>query len=138
MYINADFPENSFLTWTLIDEVTGENISGFESMNGTRIHLDAVDWEEYGELRLRLELYGSSTNAMPIVESISAGGLMTEEFSTDPSNRGWSMTNASILAGSLTSLTNSTVTSPWFANNCLLYTSPSPRDRQKSRMPSSA
>ena len=27
----------------------------------------------------------------------------------------------------------------WHANNtCLLYTSPSPRDRQKSRMPSSA
>ena len=25
----------------------------------------------------------------------------------------------------------------WY-NNCLLYTSPSPRDRQKSRMPSSA
>ena len=25
-----------------------------------------------------------------------------------------------------------------FVNNCLLYTSPSPRDRQKSRMPSSA
>ena len=25
-----------------------------------------------------------------------------------------------------------------FDNNCLLYTSPSPRDRQKSRMPSSA
>ena len=25
-----------------------------------------------------------------------------------------------------------------FINNCLLYTSPSPRDRQKSRMPSSA
>ena len=24
------------------------------------------------------------------------------------------------------------------ANSCLLYTSPSPRDRQKSRMPSSA
>ena len=117
MYINADFPENSFLTWTLIDEVTGENISGFESVNGTRIHLDAVDWEEYGSLRLRLELYGSSTNAMPIVESISAGGLMTEEFTTDPSDRGWSVTNASILGGGLTSLNNSTVTSPWFSNN---------------------
>ena len=25
-----------------------------------------------------------------------------------------------------------------FTNSCLLYTSPSPRDRQKSRMPSSA
>ena len=27
---------------------------------------------------------------------------------------------------------------PAVRNNCLLYTSPSPRDRQKSRMPSSA
>ena len=27
---------------------------------------------------------------------------------------------------------------PFVANTCLLYTSPSPRDRQKSRMPSSA
>ena len=27
---------------------------------------------------------------------------------------------------------------PWDALSCLLYTSPSPRDRQKSRMPSSA
>ena len=26
----------------------------------------------------------------------------------------------------------------WRADTCLLYTSPSPRDRQKSRMPSSA
>ena len=26
----------------------------------------------------------------------------------------------------------------WVENDCLLYTSPSPRDRQKSRMPSSA
>ena len=26
----------------------------------------------------------------------------------------------------------------WFFWSCLLYTSPSPRDRQKSRMPSSA
>ena len=29
------------------------------------------------------------------------------------------------------------ISSAW-ANSCLLYTSPSPRDRQKSRMPSSA
>ena len=27
---------------------------------------------------------------------------------------------------------------PGYPNGCLLYTSPSPRDRQKSRMPSSA
>ena len=30
------------------------------------------------------------------------------------------------------------VRSPYFPDTCLLYTSPSPRDRQKSRMPSSA
>ena len=31
------------------------------------------------------------------------------------------------------------VTDEWeYLHNCLLYTSPSPRDRQKSRMPSSA
>ena len=29
-------------------------------------------------------------------------------------------------------------TNTWTAITCLLYTSPSPRDRQKSRMPSSA
>ena len=33
---------------------------------------------------------------------------------------------------------NSIVTEILCANGCLLYTSPSPRDRQKSRMPSSA
>ena len=36
---------------------------------------------------------------------------------------------------------NGVVVDPWIYNNsitCLLYTSPSPRDRQKSRMPSSA
>ena len=31
-----------------------------------------------------------------------------------------------------------TVGALWVARACLLYTSPSPRDRQKSRMPSSA
>ena len=29
-------------------------------------------------------------------------------------------------------------TKPWLATNCLLYTSPSPRDMRRSRMPSSA
>ena len=33
---------------------------------------------------------------------------------------------------------NTTLTITNYPNTCLLYTSPSPRDRQKSRMPSSA
>ena len=35
-------------------------------------------------------------------------------------------------------LNDSDITENIRSNNCLLYTSPSPRDRQKSRMPSSA
>ena len=38
-------------------------------------------------------------------------------------------------------ITHQSITTEWsiqWFNNCLLYTSPSPRDRQKSRMPSSA
>ena len=47
------------------------------------------------------------------------------------------------VAGKLTLLDQSKVIKPhpyfrMFATTCLLYTSPSPRDRQKSRMPSSA
>ena len=37
----------------------------------------------------------------------------------------------------ITSLSRS-INLPGFRKGCLLYTSPSPRDRQKSRMPSSA
>ena len=35
-------------------------------------------------------------------------------------------------------VTQAVITVPAYFNDCLLYTSPSPRDRQKSRMPSSA
>ena len=36
------------------------------------------------------------------------------------------------------SASNNNVVTPFTTGTCLLYTSPSPRDRQKSRMPSSA
>ena len=45
--------------------------------------------------------------------------------------------NLKALAKSSTCFTNTYTASPLCAP-CLLYTSPSPRDRQKSRMPSSA
>ena len=54
MHINADLPMGSSLTWTLIDATTGDNLSGFENIEGTLVHLDAVDWETYGSLRLRM------------------------------------------------------------------------------------
>ena len=43
---------------------------------------------------------------------------------------------ANIYKNEKTSLTNTDLTTLYTV--CLLYTSPSPRDRQKSRMPSSA
>ena len=58
MHINADIPAGSSLTWTLIDATTGDNISGFENIEGTRVHLDAVDWETFGAMRVRLLFEG--------------------------------------------------------------------------------
>ena len=117
MHINADLPIGSSLTWTLIDATTGDNLSGFENIEGTLVHLDAVDWETYGSLRLRMIFEGLDASSMPSVESITAGGLLKDTFSTDPLERGWAMNNSTYLAGSITSIVNGTVHSPWFTSN---------------------
>ena len=117
MHINADLPFGSTLHWTLIDAQTGDNISGFEAIEGTRVHLDAVDWEKYGSLRVRLLFEGLDSNSMPSVESISAGGLVKDIFSTDPTERGWALNNSTYLAGAISSIANGTVLSPWFTSN---------------------
>ncbi|MEC8589787.1 MAG: hypothetical protein VXY35_06510, partial [Candidatus Thermoplasmatota archaeon] len=117
MHINADLPTGSSLTWTLIDATTGDNLSGFENIEGTLVHLDAVDWETYGSLRLSMNFEGLDASSMPSVESITAGGLLKDTFSTDPVERGWTMNNSTYLAGSITSIGNGTVHSPWFTSN---------------------
>ena len=117
MHINADMPTGSSLTWTLIDATTGDNISGFENIEGTNVHLDAVDWERYGSLRLRMIFEGLDSSSMPSVESITAGGLIKDTFSSDPMERGWTANNSTYLAGSITSIANGTVHSPWFTSN---------------------
>ena len=117
MHINANLPLGSTLHWTLIDAQTGDNISGFESIEGTTVHLDAVDWEHYGSLRLRLMFEGLDSNSMPSVESISAGGLVKDSFSTDPASKGWSLNNSTYLAGAISSIANGTVHSPWYTSN---------------------
>lgn len=117
MHINADIPTGSSLTWTLVDATTGDNISGFENIEETRIHLDALDWETYGAMRLRLLFEGLDTSSMPSVESITGGGLVKDTFSSNPLERGWAMNNSTYLAGSITSITNGTVHSPWFTSN---------------------
>ena len=61
-------------------------------------------------------------NALFGLEYKQYGEQWTEIFDTESSDRAFE--EEVMLAG--------------FSNACLLYTSPSPRDRQKSRMPSSA
>ena len=117
MHINANLPAGSSLHWTLIDAQTGDNISGFESMEGMRIHLDAVDWEHYGSLRIQLQFEGLGAGLMPSVESISAGGLIKDTFSSDPVERGWSLNNSTYLAGAISSTANGTAHSPWYTSN---------------------
>ena len=89
MHINANLPAGSSLRWTLIDAQTGDNISGFESIEGMQIHLDAVDWEHYGSLRVQLQFEGLGAGSMPSVESpartwaqknrsAAAGGMVNE------------------------------------------------------------
>jgi len=120
MHINANLPLGSSLHWTLIDAQTGDNISGFESIEGTRVHLDAVDWERYGSLRVRLMFEGLDSGSMPSVESISAGGLVKDSFSTNPEDRGWIFNNSTYLAGAISSIANGSVHSPWYISNAPL------------------
>ncbi len=117
MNINANLPFGSALHWTLIDAQTGDNISGFESIEGTRIHLDAVDWEQYGSLRVQLQFEGLGAGSMPSVESISGGGLIKDTFSSDPVERGWTLNNSTYLAGAISSIANGTAHSPWYTSN---------------------
>ena len=82
----------------------------------------------YSSFAAALDSDGNSSNnvqqtsAVAITITRGAGGSGTPTRVTTLSSTGWSYNNAS---------------NPWNMN-CLLYTSPSPRDRQKSRMPSSA
>ena len=50
----------------------------------------------------------------------------------------WMKVDGTLVADEATIMSSIQTTSPGSHNACLLYTSPSPRDRQKSRMPSSA
>ena len=117
MHINADIPAGATLQWTLVDALTGDNISGFEGIESTDVHLDALDWEMYGSLRLRLMFEGLDSNSMPSVESISAGGLLKDTFASNPADNGWVLNNSTFIAGSLSSIANGTIHSPWFTSN---------------------
>ena len=83
------------------------------------------------------------------MDALDAGDIVTDTFNYTVSD-GQGETDIATITITITGINdaptavadtdtvtaNSTVTNA--TNGCLLYTSPSPRDRQKSRMPSSA
>ena len=76
-----------------------------------------------------IDCYGDSTGSVQLVVS---GGVPNYTYL-------WDNGETSIVATQLTAgLHMVSITDDWNCTICLLYTSPSPRDRQKSRMPSSA
>ena len=80
---------------------------------------------------------GVDTSSISGIEAASGDTGGTSFGSTpQPSNEGGGKGGDMVQFGEPVDTTPSAVSSSF--NNCLLYTSPSPRDRQKSRMPSSA
>ena len=104
--------------------------------------VDDLGWGDVG--------YHDSTIATPNIDAIAANGVEFDRFYVNPT---CSTTRASLLTGQFSTTHGVNGPIQWHSNeglplewqtmadylkNCLLYTSPSPRDREKSRMPSSA
>ena len=97
MFMNVNYPDDDAnVTWTLVDATTGLNISGFEEISSERIHLDALDYRIYPEMRLVIEFEGSSTSSFPSVSAIIAGGQYHEYFTDQSEDRAWTLENATV------------------------------------------
>ena len=101
---------------------------------------DEVRWREFaGPLILRNVASGQYEAA--IVERNTGGQPVAMRFGTDQQEQSacaHPLANASDGVAQLEPFELSVTTTVDDFGGCLLYTSPSPRDRQKSRMPSSA
>ena len=121
-----------------LDEDTGEEegklvYGGFdipEDAKGTDDFLAEVERVEAEQ-----EALEKSEEEKEFVKSIFEEEEVTDLGEDLPSIEGWDA-NGSPVVEDLKVAEEDTTTTPNFT--CLLYTSPSPRDRQKSRMPSSA
>ena len=109
-------------------EVFGNrSISGFLSQVGAEeaMSSDQVVWAEQGRLHLSYTVTTSGTNGLTFDVTHDANGTAIATAAGYPAA---APLGHGIRQGDMCLL----------ADACLLYTSPSPRDRQKSRMPSSA
>ena len=111
----------------------GGGLSGFDAFNQRR----KAD-EERARIRADQERYASGQfqgeQANKYFDIVAPESTQFERIGSSAAGQVGSSASQAGLGASQASLQSQTAQS----NTCLLYTSPSPRDRQKSRMPSSA
>ena len=88
-----------------------------------------LDFGETGSFHVELENVGQEASGELLI-NLSHDGTMINILADD-------LTHTSVDPGELATVGPFDIEVSWNID-CLLYTSPSPRDRQKSRMPSSA
>ena len=112
-----------------------EALVGFLHVGNAAVQLHAVDDVKLGEeghARATRRLNGSSS---PVLTATSLSHGKTKNSTP---HRIKTPDPIEIKFGRVDYVGEGTRHAKFYANPCLLYTSPSPRDRQKSRMPSSA
>ena len=103
---------------------------------GDSISFDFTDDGTSGTGKTQITAYDETKSTYTINNEITTNGVTeTEEVQVEDA---WSHEYALILLELCTELTGKLEQVVIDNTSCLLYTSPSPRDRQKSRMPSSA
>ena len=111
--------------------ITATNTGGTDTASVTIVVNDVTPTISYGSNSLTLEKGTTMTTQTPTV----GGGTITS-WSVSPSlPAGLSLDSST---GAISGTPSAVTSSANYTITCLLYTSPSPRDRQKSRMPSSA
>ena len=98
-----------------------------------------VSWEQYHRLieHLALQLHQAAADFDQIV-ALSRGGLRVGDLLSRLFDRPLVVMAASSYSGDGDRIQGQLKLGHQLAHTCLLYTSPSPRDKRQSRMPSSA
>ena len=139
--INPGWGQNTALNQVTVAE--GDQVIFMENLNYQGHTFDAVDLSSMTHVHFDYYNNGVAFGSLPfsIINTSAPGGTVEQAVTTDASTVDtWvqvdialsDYTNMADLLGAIDQL-------KWGdANGCLLYTSPSPRDRTRARMPSSA
>ncbi len=109
--IDAKVPNGGLLEWSLLDNVSGLVIPGFEKRAGLMADLGSIDWQSHPDLRLKVHMLAGS-GGIPEVYGIHINGRVLDGFHSDPSDSGWQMENSLWSDGAVSGTGN--LTSPMF------------------------